>query len=47
MFESKKIELENDIINVIKRHGLNSNISEDRDLKSLIERLLIANSNDP
>ena len=35
------------MIEVLNRHRLKYNISDDRDFNSLIERILVSNSNDP
>ena len=47
MFESSKFEIYKDIEQVIKRHALNYDISNDKDLNRFVERILVANMDDP
>ena len=47
LLNDKKEVIKSDIAEVFKRHRLNFDINDDKDLNNLIDRLLVANSNDP
>lgn len=47
MFENKRDMIKSDVAEVLKKYGVSHDVSDDIDFNKLIERILVANSNDP